>query len=515
MLTHVQVIRTLDDVSLQKYYEHLRSFAGVWKKLYEMFHHPQLEGDSLHKLELADAALGRVDLVANLRKLDKLGVAFKTRKCELAVTSSGAIWLRYKQLSGAMSKPIDVTTALICVPSACSKAEGRGFDITGMNGMTHTFMACSTAASVNFKNKVLRANVSASASGATRASLKRRALLRLDSVKAGTGVMQTGRGFMVRGKIEIQKMSSVVKGARSSFLSKLSGREWNERYFTLSHDGVAGVFMNEAEFETHSAMAEAVKREGEEREGGGGGKGARRGGGSSRDIDIAGVASMTLHEEYDDSDDDSPPPLALSASVTDPIKGIGTVRIPTGVAAGETFAFWSGAGSQRTVQRAVAPPGAVAGMTVEVRLPPEPLEVPEAAAQRISALADMKRVESWHVHQNKAKAFAQSFDMKYGVTALERVDGSPRQLVLRGPRFRPHGKMIVRFATRDDLNVWVGQVSEQALATARAARTHTLNGVPHISTAHPRTLHKYHPRKKLTPNRPFTDILTHPLHSQT
>jgi hypothetical protein len=436
------------------------------------------ERDSRHKLVREDSAVGIGDLVANLRKLDKLNVAFKTRKCELAVTSSGAIWLRYKQLSGMMSKPLDVTTALIRVPSACSKAEGRGFDITGADGTKHTFMACSTAASVNFKNKVLRANVSASASGAARASLKRRALLRLDSIKAGTGVMQTGRGFMVRGTIEIQKMSSVVKGARSSFLSKLSGREWNERYFTLSSDGVAGVFMNEAEFETLSAMAEAATREEDERGGGGGGEGARRGGGSSRDIDLAAVASMAIVEDEDEDDSNAPQPPAriwTTFELTDRAKGIGTVRVPKGVAAGETFGFWAfGAGWQRTV----APAGAVPGMVVEVRVPAEP-------SRLAAGSADMKRVASWHVHQNKAKAFAQSFDMKMGVNGLERIDGSPRQLVLRGPRFRPHGKMIVRFATEEDLNVWVSQVSERALANARTSRVaYAPSGVHRTHRAH-------------------------------
>ena len=390
---------------------------------------------------IAEDAVGMGNTTGKLRKLDPLNIAFTTRQCQLLVKGAdSAKWkrsFRYKRFGGILwSKWIDLTSAVVQVPSLHSKADGRGFDIT-VQGDTHTFLSCSTEASSQFKNQLLRAK--AAASQTTRASLEKRAGERIKSSMFMKGTLMTGCGFLARGPIEILKMSTVIKGARSTTLGKLSGREWTERYFTLSHDGIAGMFMNEEEFETLSAMTEARKRE------------------AQSDAGLHEFAAVV--EDVEMSSDEEEASAAATASsafsaalagmggggalvtVTDPLKGVGSVVVPEGVEKGDTFEVH--VGIREKSFDVVAPTNA--GATIEIRLPSD-TEYTEG----------IKRLKSWHVHQNNAKALAQSFDLKRGVSALERTE-TPRELVLRGPRFGKHGKLVIRFRTKEDLDTWVNQ----------------------------------------------------------
>jgi hypothetical protein len=396
--------------------------------------------DAANKIVAEDAA-GIGDTIGKLRKLDPLNIAFTTRKCQLKAKGADSAKFkrsfRYKRLGGVVwSKWIDLTSAVVQVPSVHPKADGRGFDIV-VQGISHTFLACSTSASSQFKNKLLRAK--AAASQTSRASLEKRATERIKSRAYLKGALQTGRGFLARGPIEILKMSTVITGARSTTLGKLSGREWTERYFTLSHDGIAGMFMNEEEFETLSAMAEARKRE------------------AQSDAGLLGLSSqiVTIVEDVEISseEEECAASAAFSAAladvggggalvtVTDPIKGVGSVIVPAGVEEGDTFEVH--VGIREKSFDVVAP--AKAGTQIEIHLPTD-----------TEYTQSIKRLESWHVHQNNAKALAQSFDLKRGVRALERT-AAPRELVLRGPRFGKHGKLVVRFRTSEDLDTWVNQ----------------------------------------------------------
>ena len=451
-----------------------------------------------------EESVGGGNMQANLRKLDKFGVALSTRKCELRSNAKSGTSFRYKRLGGVLwSTWIPLGDAVLTVPSQHVIAEGRGFDIA-YRKTTHVFMACSTDTSVALKVALLRAK--SSLRPAARASLQNRSLQRLSSESYMKGSargshsdarVKVGAGFLARGPVEILKMSTVIKGARSSFHGTLSGRSYIKRYFTLSHDGHAAMYMNEAEFEAMAAMAEARKRDeggvealgtfldgmgvveergedysdGESEEEGVGG--ADAGAAAGADAPLPPGWTETLDEEcgypyYTNVATEEMtwdrPRGAARVDVTDPLKGIGTVVVPEGVSSGDSFSVSVGLQSSFTI---VAP--AEAGATIQVQLP--------ASTEFTKSIASLK---SWHVHQNAAKAYTQTFDLSRGIMAIART-GEPRELCLRGARFGKHEKIILRFQSEEDLGKWVDQVRAMCICLPTSSAGSAECEIPLIS----------------------------------
>ena len=292
-------------------------------------------------------------------------------------------------------------------------------------------------------------------------------------------------------------------------MGSLSGREYIKRYFTLSHDGVAAMFMNEAEFDAMAAMAEARTREQESRL-------PPPPHAKAATFELDGVSLITVVEdgESDEEDDETSPSLSsppgkrwpshssplpppgpplrdgrhrVKITVTDPIAGVGSVLVPEGVDEGDSFDVFHHLSTFSIIASAGA------GSLIEVLLPHD-----------TDYSKSMHQLHEWHSHQNEAATFAQTFKLTSGLEAIE-LTGVPREICLRGPRFGKHKKLILKFDSDRDLEVWVNRVRQEVCCVSSLSPSLSLS---HFSWGHA-FLSFAHAHSHFSAHQPHTHAHTH------